>query len=581
MNSGQYFLQGLSLLRTKNYTSAIDSFQHAISEIDYAYQDNINSLYTYKAIAHMHLEQYKDALYNYKKALDPNYPISSVTYYELGIFWALLLDLNNAVQAFSKAIEFSDNHALAYFCRGSVYMELKMYDNAEKDYCRAMNQLNYLPPTALFFNALGNVQYWLGKYSEAIKYYGQAIQTDNNFIAAYNNRGNAYIKLNKQELAIQDYKKALTLNPFMEERYVWQTIFDVILPKFVDDVETYFKSMKLWNTSDEEFLIQILSLMNANREDYNDILYYFFNTNSDFAEVVKCDIRNKKQYIYIFARMLKILSLLNIKVKSEKISHYTSVEVAKALLFMNSPLRFSNIINTNDQYEGLIMKTLFGLKQNERSSNNAYIAYFVIGDDDNNMFRLYGKTDNIENSGLCLAFDKDFFNEQLSFSAIYDRDSKEKAPLFRCIYVQYNPEYKNEDICVSSIGGDSNDIKDEVQIHLNRIKSILSDNADLKATIVDKLLLPLKYLIKVDSWKAERECRILKMIICGNKCKDKEEQEYVNYLSIPTHVKKVVIGCNTFANAKSEHEFKENIENAIPDLQCVLSRHSNRIKKNY
>lgn len=50
-------------------------------------------------------------------------------------------------------------------------------------------------------------------YENAIFYYTQAINLDNNNFEAYSNRGFAYYNLNEYDKAISDYNEALKIKP--------------------------------------------------------------------------------------------------------------------------------------------------------------------------------------------------------------------------------------------------------------------------------------------------------------------------------------------------------------------------------
>jgi len=63
----------------------------------------------------------------------------------------------------------------------------------------------------------GVTNYDLQKYDLAIDDYNKAIALDQNYAAAYNNRGLAYRNLKKYELAIADYTKAIEL----DQNYAW------------------------------------------------------------------------------------------------------------------------------------------------------------------------------------------------------------------------------------------------------------------------------------------------------------------------------------------------------------------------
>ena len=58
-----------------------------------------------------------------------------------------------------------------------------------------------------------------GKYQLAVDEYTKAIQLDPDYLFAYNNRGNAYIELGEYQTAIEDYDKAIQLDPDYARAY--------------------------------------------------------------------------------------------------------------------------------------------------------------------------------------------------------------------------------------------------------------------------------------------------------------------------------------------------------------------------
>jgi tetratricopeptide (TPR) repeat protein len=62
-------------------------------------------------------------------------------------------------------------------------------------------------------NNRGVTYYGLKKHERAIEDYNKAIELNPNYAEAYNNRGNAYGGLNEHEMAISDYNRAIELNP--------------------------------------------------------------------------------------------------------------------------------------------------------------------------------------------------------------------------------------------------------------------------------------------------------------------------------------------------------------------------------
>jgi tetratricopeptide (TPR) repeat protein len=85
-------------------------------------------------------------------------------------------ELQESVEAFTKAIEAGEEGAIVYLSRGAAHMKLK-------------------------------------KPAEAIADFGSAIEKDNNNSRAFYYRGSAFMLIDELEKAIEDLSRAIELNP--------------------------------------------------------------------------------------------------------------------------------------------------------------------------------------------------------------------------------------------------------------------------------------------------------------------------------------------------------------------------------
>ncbi|WP_025646489.1 MULTISPECIES: DUF2971 domain-containing protein [unclassified Psychrobacter] len=264
----------------------------------------------------------------------------------------------------------------------------------------------------------------------------------------------------------------------------------------------------------------------------------------------------------------KILSILKIDINSigkkqlhaeRKLAHYTSTEVTNILL--NNPstssFRLNTIHNVNDPSEG---KLLEGCLKNDSKRINSevmsdskyqtFIGCFTFNHDSLNQFRLYGKQDYKEASGISLIFNKGFFKEndhpdQISFIAteriLDEKVSKEKIsrqPVIRCVYIDPSSQFihlaQRNQITFYREFSDrvEADIKwmkykkyidkktNEFLVCFECLKGvyqkaikIVSELDKSKASeikiLLDRILLPIKYLIKHIAFQEEQECRMI------------------------------------------------------------------------
>jgi len=91
----------------------------------------------------------------------------------------------------------------------------------------------------------------LNGHARAIEDYDRAIELNPNFAEAYNNRGVAYAELNEHERAIEDYEKAIALNPNFAEAYNNRGVAYAELNKYERAIKDYDRAIAL-NPNDAE-----------------------------------------------------------------------------------------------------------------------------------------------------------------------------------------------------------------------------------------------------------------------------------------------------------------------------------------
>lgn len=261
-----------------------------------------------------------------------------------------------------------------------------------------------------------------------------------------------------------------------------------------------------------------------------------------------------------------------------KLAHYTGTYTTNKLLFKEekkdkpSAFRLNTINNVNDPSEGkLLTNYLESVKENSfykpdfDERLHAFISCFTFNHDSLNQFRLYGKEDNKEASGVSLVFNKDFFKEtdcQSGMNNIFinrtikndsdedDGSAKriEKQSVMRCVYIDPTSDYihlaqrnrltffrefgrenleggsipkaeiecteyenyidkKTEDfreafVELKSIYNDAIDKK-------KSLKKLSKEGLDKIDSLLDMIILPLKYLVKHSAFQEEQECRMV------------------------------------------------------------------------
>jgi tetratricopeptide (TPR) repeat protein len=129
-----------------------------------------------------------------------------------------------AIADYSDAIQLKQNFALAYFERGSVKIMLDQHEGAGMDFSKA---IHFAPKLTCAYMDRAEVERHFKRHESAIANYNKAIRLEPDNPLIYNNRGNIKTAfgqhefgqkdmkpaLNQYESALLDYNKAISLNP--------------------------------------------------------------------------------------------------------------------------------------------------------------------------------------------------------------------------------------------------------------------------------------------------------------------------------------------------------------------------------
>ncbi|MDR2383239.1 MAG: tetratricopeptide repeat protein [Prevotellaceae bacterium] len=458
--------------------------------------------------------------------------------------------------------EEKQKQAEKYFFQGIVYSAEGEYDKAIEAYNKSIK----LKPNVNAYFDLGIAYNVKGEYDKAIEAYNKAIKLNPNFATEYNNLGDVYKNKGEYDKAIEAYNKAFELKP------------------------------------DDDYFNYKIDMNDDNRNVYKEIY----------------------QYSYIIMRLLHIN---NNKEMAYGFAHYTRKSIAENLLIKKkkndkgegevSPFRLSTILTSNDPTEGLVAFKYLGLENKETKMDyQAFIACFTFDAECLNQFRLYGKEQGQEATGVSLVFKKDFFSEQLTANMIpeYAKSAsdgqsasrkkkpsqEEKYPLYRCVYI--DPEtrqiialghkddyvfFRDEPETDSKkIQEKINDYKEKINKNLqavreefDNLKSLIETNKDkINLQLVCDLLIHMRYLAKHIAFKEEQECRIVKVEALSNheKVKLEDNKMFINTCSIVDFVDRIY-----FAPSAVDMEFFQEklVYDGLKHITCYQCKHPIRTHK--
>ena len=351
------------------------------------------------------------------------------------------------------------------------------------------------------------------------------------------------------------------------------------------------------------------------KEAYRNVQGSLYYRGEREYKILECPPEVIKKLHDIARNTDKVREVLQIIPEFEsKVAHYSRASTAFNLFGDErnnknpSNFRLSTIRGVNDPTEGLVLRDYWeqqGISENIYTNDTAtFISCFTFNHDSLNQFRLYGKENGREATGISLVFDKEFFSDQsdaLEFIAdpSADPSSKseqiipneagktesddkkqliDKSTLYRCIYLDpktgywtlaqrdkstFYRENKEKEIAdhnweqySTKISEIEKSFKDSLFDNDDSVLSILKSifkysnayGAEEKQKILEAIrfiLLPLQYLVKHIAFQEEQECRIMYITHLHDEkiCHDWEKQQmYVEYEEpVAKHIDKIYL----------------------------------------
>lgn len=262
-------------------------------------------------------------------------------------------------------------------------------------------------------------------------------------------------------------------------------------------------------------------------------------------------IKSKKNKTIIYLINFYVLKLLDELIvrfdeSERKVAHYTSLFGFNKLVYENKPLRLNSADLMNDPSEGNLLLPYLGLSN--ETEDNTFLSCFTFNHNSLNQFRLYGRTDNKEGTGISLVLNKNYFSnkvkgfifenliglDSLTLHKRLDEINTDILPLFRCAYIdlktgfvevarrnkssfyqEYASEFNKEEIhrkwmdYENFIENINLKICEDLEMLKKLIKILNINNIDNGLDIfVQRTLRPLRFIFKHIAFQEEQECRI-------------------------------------------------------------------------
>ena len=576
-----------------NFEYVIEKCNECINlKYDYSF------LYNYRGLCKNNLGLYEEAIKDFDISIELNKEFENKPY-------AINRDLANA-----------------YYYRGLSKNNLKEYNEAIEDFKKS---LKFEPAYWLVVHYnIGVSKINLGEYEESVKNFD--IITYQNFYKEYYNRiirkeiydselYNIYISMHCSkvfaELLLKE-KAYNSINMFLELSKCFNPnnnhIFNMV--SFLFENYKYDLIEKIFNYLVEE---------NYNDLWENDITFNLLKNKTIDKEILK-NIKKNLLYQYL---LLQSLSFNNKTLKREytyniEIAHYTSLNTLLKLIKEDNKIRITNISNANDPKEGKILENILNKNKLDikiKNDENLITLQTSLSrnKDALTMFRLYGKNENKEATGICLVIDKKYFNDNYLSPVIelnLDNQKQEEKKgnenykkakeiiqkrlgiknLYWVIYYNeeknqlvFNPtksKYSSVIIDLNTINKNKNNInKIEDLINcifhniINSAKEIDKiENKNLTDEIFSNLFENIRYIIKHEAFFEEQELRMLITTNYKNENINIEEDKkrlYINYNELfnenENFIKEIILGGKIEDKELTSDYIKQIIYNKYKD----------------
>lgn len=200
-----HYYKGRALLDLGKFQEAITSLNKAIELT--STKENAD-YYFYRGVAYSNLDDYKNALENFEKAVTLN--PSQHTYHDRKGYCLYKQEkYQEAVDSFNNAINknTTEQDPDYYFRRGMALYAMSRYETALESYEDAIK----IRHDGNYYRNKGIVLKCLERYSEAIESFNKAIEKNQDDADSYFNKGNTFCLDNKFEEALKCYDKAISL----------------------------------------------------------------------------------------------------------------------------------------------------------------------------------------------------------------------------------------------------------------------------------------------------------------------------------------------------------------------------------
>lgn len=241
-----------------------------------------------------------DLLADYYDDLVKYFPTNSLYHNDAGVFYYDRGNVEKAIRFYTRAIELNPDISVFWENRGIAREKLNEFDLAISDYLQSLEMVK----NASVYNAVGKLKYWQGKTEEALEFYTKAIETEGTIAVYFENRALAYEGLNRVDEALADYLKASGLKESslvfnnIGRMYYWKRDYEAAIENytkaialdpstavFFENRALIYRDMNNFDLAEKDFLAALA--VDGNKNTYNHLGIIKLNK-KEYEEAVDC-----------------------------------------------------------------------------------------------------------------------------------------------------------------------------------------------------------------------------------------------------------------------------------------------------
>ena len=214
-SGGLGYMPGYAHLLKGEILEEVGDKEGAIREYSKAIELNPSHIHAYKlrAILYHDAKKYDLALADIHVVINKISLPSAENYWLRGSILEALGDRKGAIQDFARAVEIDPTYLLAYQSRFGNYEITGNPDLMRSMVDSLIKHVLYPWDKSLEYYQRGNIWMRVGDYEEAFKEYTRAIEINPNNISAYEKRSRVYVKMEKYGLALADINTMIKRAP--------------------------------------------------------------------------------------------------------------------------------------------------------------------------------------------------------------------------------------------------------------------------------------------------------------------------------------------------------------------------------